>query len=166
MLKYEYIHPRRDTVKFLTTRGVSRSFPTFFFSPPQLSYYVFSGLRVYLVTGRAKLAVENFLHHLFVFIHFLPDFKGAQWGPTVFFYLPNVFIEYFVREIDWVFSFYFSLFFSLQTSLDLNSTTSVLTFRPTVDDGGKYMSCRGQQNLIPDSGLEDGWKLEIYRKYH
>lgn len=53
----------------------------------------------------------------------------------------------------------------LQTSPDRNKTTSVLTFIPTVEDGGKYLSCRGQQPSIPESGIEDGWKLDIYRKF-
>lgn len=48
---------------------------------------------------------------------------------------------------------------------DGNITTSTLNITTTIDDSGKYLSCRGEQPLIPDSGLESGWKLDIYRKY-
>lgn len=53
---------------------------------------------------------------------------------------------------------------TFQTSPDGNTTTSVLTIVPTVADGGKYLSCRGQQPNMSSSGLEDGWKLDIYRQ--
>ncbi|XP_052863165.1 nephrin-like [Anopheles cruzii] len=43
-----------------------------------------------------------------------------------------------------------------------NITVSILSFRPTIDDKGKYLSCRAEMAVIPDAGKEDGWKLDIY----
>ncbi|XP_055539948.1 nephrin isoform X2 [Wyeomyia smithii] len=43
-----------------------------------------------------------------------------------------------------------------------NITVSILTFRPTINDKGKYLSCRAEMAVIPDAGKEDGWKLDIY----
>jgi hypothetical protein len=39
-----------------------------------------------------------------------------------------------------------------------------LTYQPVLDDQGKYLSCRAEQAVMPESGIEDGFKLDIHRE--
>ncbi|CRK91522.1 CLUMA_CG005183, isoform A [Clunio marinus] len=48
------------------------------------------------------------------------------------------------------------------TSSDGNLTRSILTYHPTLEDQGKFLSCRAEQTLIPESGIEQGFKLDIH----
>lgn len=43
-----------------------------------------------------------------------------------------------------------------------NQTLSVLTFIPVVDDDGKYLTCRAENPFIPDSAIEDKWRLVVH----
>lgn len=42
-----------------------------------------------------------------------------------------------------------------------NQSLSVLTFVPVIDDDGKYLTCRAENPFIPDSALEDKWRLNV-----
>ncbi|CAO1439809.1 unnamed protein product [Diamesa tonsa] len=47
-------------------------------------------------------------------------------------------------------------------SKDGNLTVSVMTYHPQIEDQGKFLSCRAVQALIPESGTEKGFKLNLH----
>ncbi|KAG8280890.1 hypothetical protein J6590_070821 [Homalodisca vitripennis] len=49
-----------------------------------------------------------------------------------------------------------------KTSDDGNVTVSTLQFVPTIEDSGKILTCRAVAPLIDETGLEDGWQLNIH----
>ncbi len=40
-------------------------------------------------------------------------------------------------------------------------TLSVLKFVPTIEDDGKYLTCRAENPAIADSTIEDKWLLNV-----
>ena len=51
-----------------------------------------------------------------------------------------------------------------RVSPDGNVTVSTLMFIPSVLDAGNLLVCRAGNPGIPDSMMEDAWKLEIHCK--
>ncbi|CAK1553340.1 unnamed protein product [Leptosia nina] len=43
-----------------------------------------------------------------------------------------------------------------------NETLSVLSLVPSMEDDGKYLTCRAENKHIPDSAIEDKWRLNVH----
>ncbi|XP_015518297.1 hemicentin-1 isoform X3 [Neodiprion lecontei] len=46
-------------------------------------------------------------------------------------------------------------------STENNQSLSILSFVPMIDDDGKYLTCRAENPVIPDSVKEDKWRLDV-----
>ncbi|CAK9807697.1 Hmcn1 [Anthophora plagiata] len=46
-------------------------------------------------------------------------------------------------------------------AVENNQSLSTLSYVPNIDDDGKYLTCRAENPLIPDSALEDKWRLDV-----
>lgn len=46
-----------------------------------------------------------------------------------------------------------------------NETLSVLSLVASSEDDNKYLTCRAENKLIPDSAIEDKWRLNVHCKY-
>lgn len=42
-----------------------------------------------------------------------------------------------------------------------NQSLSILSYVPSIDDDGKYLTCRAENPAIPDSIKEDKWRLDV-----
>lgn len=52
----------------------------------------------------------------------------------------------------------------LQTSVDGNTTTSILSFMATKADAGRHLSCQAENRIMGTAPIEDGWVLQIQCK--
>lgn len=46
-----------------------------------------------------------------------------------------------------------------------NKSLSVLTYIPSVEDDGKYLTCRSENTFIENSAIEDKWRLVVHCEY-
>ena len=49
-----------------------------------------------------------------------------------------------------------------ETGQGENVSRSVLRFTPEKEDDQKFLSCRARNELIPNTAVEDQWKITVY----
>lgn len=47
-----------------------------------------------------------------------------------------------------------------------NQSSSVLTITPTREDDGKHLTCRAENAFVPESSIEDKWRLVVHCTYY
>lgn len=47
-----------------------------------------------------------------------------------------------------------------------NQSSSVLTITPTREDDGKHLTCRAENAFVPESSIEDKWRLVVHCEYY
>lgn len=55
--------------------------------------------------------------------------------------------------------------FFFQFTDNRGQTLSILSFVPVIDDEGKYLTCRAENPWIPESALEDSFRLTVHCEY-
>jgi len=51
-----------------------------------------------------------------------------------------------------------------KASIDGNVSTTTVELRPEKSDHGKFLSCQARNELIPNSGIEDQWRISVHYK--
>ena len=44
-------------------------------------------------------------------------------------------------------------------------SVSILRWTPDAEDEGKYLTCRAENRHLPETAIEDKWKLKVHCKY-
>ena len=57
-----------------------------------------------------------------------------------------------------------NIYDKLQTGEDGNISSTVFHFTPEKEDDQKFLSCQARNDLIPDTAVEDQWKITVYCK--